>query len=169
MKIKELEPIITRTAEFSDCGTWRYKATRTWDLDKPWVQWICLNPSLADTEKDDPTVRRMMQYALDWGYGGIDVRNIFSIVSPYPKDMYAAEDPIGPNNDLTPNSRSTLIVGGWGAHGDYKNRGYEVLTKLSGEGYTVHYLALTKGGQPRHPLYLSGSLLPKPLEKGCHF
>ena len=34
------------------------------------LDFICLNPSTADAETDDPTVRRMVGFARQWGTAG---------------------------------------------------------------------------------------------------
>lgn len=49
-----LEPTIRRSADLSDCETYRYDLTREWDSDLPKVVWIMLNPSIADERVDDP-------------------------------------------------------------------------------------------------------------------
>lgn len=39
---------------------------------------IGLNPSTADESKDDPTIRRCIRFAKDWGYGGLLMMNAFA-------------------------------------------------------------------------------------------
>jgi hypothetical protein len=46
-----------RTALFSHCGTFRYRLGRRW-AEGPKVAFVLLNPSVANTEIDDQTVRR---------------------------------------------------------------------------------------------------------------
>lgn len=65
---------INGTAEISDCGRYRYRLTRG---TKPFVSWLMLNPSTADAREDDPTIRRCVRFAMDWGYKGIYVVNIY--------------------------------------------------------------------------------------------
>ena len=38
----------------------RYSLTRVWDLSKPKLLYIMLNPSIADEENNDPTTRRLI-------------------------------------------------------------------------------------------------------------
>ena len=72
-------------ADFSECGRYRYKLWRTWDDVRPVVMFIMLNPSTADATADDPTIRRCIGFAHDWGYGGVRVGNLFAWRTPYPQ------------------------------------------------------------------------------------
>ena len=65
-----------RDACFSACGRYRWSLSRAWDADlsKPWIAFIMLNPSTADAEQDDPTIRRCVAFAKAWGFGGLSVR-----------------------------------------------------------------------------------------------
>ena len=65
-------------AIISDCGKYRYQLWRKWDPSLPVVLFIMLNPSQADASEDDPTIRRCINYAKSWGYGGIYVGNLFA-------------------------------------------------------------------------------------------
>ena len=112
-----------------------------------------LNPSIADANIEDPTIRRCMGFAEKWGYGGITVGNIFAYRATNPKDMLAADDPIGPENNLYLESLSleaALTACAWGNHGIYLDRAQDVIKLLT----KPYCLGLTKSGQPKHPLYL---------------
>ena len=78
---------IIRKAKLSDNKKHRYSLKRIWDKDKPKVLFIMLNPSLADNYKDDPTIRRLIKFAKLFGYGGFYVGNLFSYITPYPKEL----------------------------------------------------------------------------------
>ena len=77
-------------ATFSRCGRYRYSLWRRWEEDAPYVLWICLNPSTADAEEDDPTLRRCMGFAQDWGYGASYTANLFAWRATKPQDMMKA-------------------------------------------------------------------------------
>ena len=87
-------------AIFSGCRTYRYTLWRSWDRDKGDVMFIGLNPSTADETLNDPTVRRCINYAKSWGYGGIYMANMFAFRATDPKEMKQAKDPIGYRNDF---------------------------------------------------------------------
>jgi hypothetical protein len=73
------------TAEFSACGIYRYTLTRKWDEAKPMICFIGLNPSTADAEVNDPTIRRCIGFAHDWGFGGLLMLNLFAFRATDPK------------------------------------------------------------------------------------
>lgn len=155
-------------AQFSRCGRYRYDLFREWDPTKLRVLFLMLNPSTATAEALDPTLTRCCGYARHWGYGGFAVCNIFAFRATDPRDMKAAADPVGPDNDLYISSwagRSALVVCGWGSHGNFLGRAAEVRRLLGCLGVLPHALAVTKGGEPCHPLYLKRTLKPVPLFK----
>jgi len=149
---------MTKDALISRDGFYRYWLSRTWDHDKKIVIFIGLNPSTADAEKDDPTIRRCISFAQDWGYGGLVMLNLFAFRATHPADMRRAEDPVGPDNDgyikFMTAGKTTVCC--WGTHGHYKNRDNEVLEMIQ----DPKMMALSKYGFPRHPLYLRKSLKP---------
>jgi len=151
-----------RTAIISDCGKYRYKLTREWSHKIPHVTFVCLNPSTADADRDDPTIKRCITYAWAWGYGGFIMVNLFALRSTYPDELYVAENPIGPENDTYIKNASgytPTTVLAWGAnHGKYLGRNKKVLSMIK----NPHYLELAKNGEPKHPLYLKKNLTPIP-------
>ena len=78
---------IYRNAKFSNDQKHRYTLERSWDSERPKVLYIMLNPSLANSDKDDPTIRRLINFTKQLGYGGFYVGNLFSYITPYPKDL----------------------------------------------------------------------------------
>lgn len=54
------------------------------------------------------------------------------------------------------------VVCGWGVKGELLQRGAAVRALLRGASIPLHYLRLTQGGHPEHPLYLPGALTPVP-------
>lgn len=149
-----------RGAEFSECRAWRYSLWRRWDWQLDQVMFIGLNPSTADEREDDPTIRRCIRFARDWGYGGLLMMNAFAFRATDPKNMKAAKDPIGPGNDEALKFRQTqvgLIVAAWGAHCS-PQRELEVCEII---GRPIYCLGKTKNGSPKHPLYLRADTKPE--------
>lgn len=139
-------------AVLSSCQTYRYALWRRWS-DAPPVLFVMLNPSTADETQDDPTIRRCIAFAQQWGHGGLIVGNLFAFRSPHPGDLCTCADPIGPDNDAWLDrlaQQSTAVVAAWGNHGALMNRGQEVAARFP----NMRCLGLTKRGQPRHPLYV---------------
>jgi hypothetical protein len=152
--VADREPLSTEaSAVFSSCRTWRYELRRRWE-DGPLVAFIGLNPSTADETQDDPTIRRCIGFAKRWGYGGLIMANLFAFRATDPRDMRAAASAaVGPLNDAHLEAvywASAMIVAAWGVGGSFRNRDGEV-SRLLG---TMMALGFTKGGHPRHPLYV---------------
>ena len=152
---------IRRTAVFSPCRTWRYTLERYWDEELPRFLFVLLNPSTADEKRDDPTNRRAINFVKRWGGGSCIFVNLFAFRTPLPAEMKKAADPIGPENDsyiLAQAQMASKIICGWGTHGEWKNRGRDVMRLL--EGFDRYTLGLTKRGHPKHPLYLRADTDP---------
>ena len=149
-------------AEFSECRTYRYVLWRRWDWQgyANQIMFIGLNPSTADETEDDPTIRRCLRFARDWGYGGLLMMNAFAFRATDPKVMKAAADPVGPGNDEAFGYRRSqvgMIVAAWGENCPAK-REQRVLQVI---GQTIHCLGKTKSGRPKHPLYLRADTKPE--------
>jgi hypothetical protein len=143
-------------ANFSTCRAYRYALWRVWDQDKDMVAYCGLNPSTADETIDDPTIRRCIGFAKEFGYGGLYMVNLFAFRATDPNDMKAVADPVGPFNDavLANFQRSGVqYIAAWGTHGTFKGRAEHVLKNVLVHG-PVKCLGRTKDGHPKHPLYL---------------
>jgi hypothetical protein len=137
-------------ATFSPCRKHRYVLTRIWDHEKPPVAFIGLNPSTANESQDDPTIRRVVRFSRSFGYGRVNMLNLFSYVTPYPHLLKECEDPIGYNDEyLKYYCRNTDVVFAWGNF-DVFGRDKEVM-----KFFPIAYcLGKNKNGSPKHPLYL---------------
>lgn len=161
---------VTASAVLSDCKKYRYSLTRVWDDNKPRVLFVMLNPSTADAEKDDPTIRRCIGFAKDWGYGGIYVVNLFALRATNPKDLLKAPFVVGIENEKwfrRMSSLAHLVVCAWG-NGKIVDKLQKRLDHnwkpLSWISKPLHYIELSNDGTPKHPLYLQKHLTPKPYE-----
>lgn len=154
------------SATFSADGVFRYTLTRTWDADGPVANFLMLNPSTADAFALDPTNRRCVGFAQQWGFGGLVTTNLFAYRSTDPKVLRTVADPIGPANDeaIIDAARSAdLVIAAWGNHGALLDRGRLVHRLLSSSGVTLHQLHRTRAGHPGHPLYLTADAEPVEL------
>jgi hypothetical protein len=155
-----------RGATFDPTAIYRYQLWRVWDETLPRVLFVMLNPSTADAERDDPTIRRCVAYAKAWGHGGLEVVNLFALRSTSPKLIYTHASPVGKDNDpyiLESAYRAGIIVAAWGTHGEHRARDRHVGALLSLHGFKLHSLKITAKGLPQHPLYLRSDLTPSPF------
>lgn len=100
------------------------------------------------------------------GFGGLEVVNIFSLVSTDPAGLYQCADPVGPENDkaiIEAVRLGGLVVCAWGKHGLFKDRAQAVLELLRSAGIRPFCLGKNIDGSPKHPLYLRGSVTPVPM------
>lgn len=150
-------------ATFSECERYRYTLWRQWN-DGPTVMWLMLNPSTADETDNDSTVERCQRRAVAMGFGRMVVCNIFAYRATDPKDMLAAEDPIGPENDqaiLEQARKADQVICAWGNHGHHLGRSAQVIDLLHQAGIHLYCLEITAPGEPKHPLYVGYDVTPK--------
>lgn len=150
-------------ATFDATGAYRYHLWREWNASLPPVTFVMLNPSTAGAEQDDPTVRRCLGFARDWGYGRLEVVNLFAYRATSPRELLAAADPVGCGNEAWVARAASLgqIVVAWG------NAGMRAPARLRSPllTRTTTCLGLTRFGQPRHPLYVRGTAQPIPVPR----
>ena len=152
---------IESNASFSPDRDYRFALWRIWD-DRPKVMFVGLNPSTASESLNDPTIRRCIGFAKDWGYGGVYMCNLFGLVSTDPKALYEHLDPVGRGNNLVLQmirDRCRLAVAAWGAlvnTRDFKYYYTQHRAEIVAEWLApMMCLGITKNNCPRHPLYLS--------------
>ena len=144
--------LVNKNATFSDCRKYRYALSRTWDSKKKTVLFIGLNPSTADENIDDPTIRRCINYAQNWGYGSLLMVNLFAYRATIPTELKNVKNPIGNDNDLHITEllkKADLAVATWGNEGSLLNRDKDVKKIIP----NLMCLKINKSGQPAHPLY----------------
>jgi hypothetical protein len=150
-------------AVFSPDRTYRYVLWRTWAEAGPLVLFVGLNPSTADENSNDPTIRRCLGFARQQSARGVIVSNLFAYRATLPRDLFACREPVGPEADAWLQAASDLAdrtVACWGAHGAFRGRSHIVLPLLN----APFCLGITKHGEPRHPLYLKGSTELQPIK-----
>jgi hypothetical protein len=168
-------PFLRSGAMFAgDDDIYRYRLWRYWEAREPSdpLVFCMMNPSVADAEKLDPTVRRCVGFAKDWGHDGLEVVNVFAYRATKPEDMVDAEEAgvsiIGPGNDATilQVAMGRRVVLACGNHKatirrmqSMRNTG--TLDALYAAAREVLCLKTTKDGWPGHPLYIPAATVPK--------
>lgn len=165
---------MNRGAIISECGKFRYHLHRQWDEAGKVLLFVMLNPSTADGEADDATIRRCVRFGEHGGFGGIEVVNLFAFRATEPKDMRLAGYPVGPQNDQWTKDAAehALETGGavclaWGAGVAELERPQIVIPLLRRAGVEPMCLGVTRSGYPRHPLYVAGSTPLQPFTEAA--
>lgn len=154
-------------ATISSDQRYRYTLFRRWsEHDARCVLWVMLNPSTADADTDDATIRRCIGFSRSWGYGQLRVVNLFALRATNPAMLEHAGFPVavGPENDewiQTQLAHASIVIAAWGHKGGLFGRDRAVQQILTPWRDLVHHLGLTaNGGSPRHPLYVRASVQP---------
>jgi len=137
-------------AMFSDCGRHREYLWRIWDKSKPKLMFIGLNPSTANADSDDPTIRKITSICKHNGFGGFYMLNLFTFISTDPKLLNVKNGNIDRANEnlLVISDFCESIVMAWGNF-SVMGRDDEV-KKLFPKALA---LKVNKNGSPKHPLY----------------
>lgn len=149
---------LERDAVISECGRYRYLLRRTWDYAKPRALIVMLNPSTADAEVDDPTIRSCIRLTRGIGYGSFEVVNLYGLRATDPAELDNADDPIGPRNMDTIEGavmRCDVAICAWGAHHmAARDQSINVKNAIRSRRPAIYCLGKTKAGYPKHPLYI---------------
>lgn len=148
---------LERDAVISDCERYRYLLRRAWDHDGQRALFIMLNPSTADAEVDDTTIRSCIRLCKSWGYGSFEAVNLYGYRATDPKDLAKAESPVGPDNDRVVEAavnRCDTAICAWGANGMVSPRNEQMLRLIWRRRHEAWCLGTTKAGHPKHPLYI---------------
>jgi len=168
---------------FSKCGSYRWILKRELFSGKKTIVFIGLNPSKANSFKNDMTLVRIINFCSKWHYKNIYVINLFGLISKSPLQLAKSKDPIGSNNDLIifktlkfwqKNINCDLWLG-WGDKGQLNGRNREVIKIIKNlsnlnsnkNKYFERILSLgtSKKGNPLHPLYIPNESILRPFDK----
>ena len=167
-----------RTADISTCRRYRYRLGRKWG-EGPTAVFVMLNPSTADAEQDDPTVRRCIGFAKAFGCGQLQVVNIFAWRTTLPLELRgrlrSGEDIVGPENPaqlVAARAVGDPVIAAWGTNVEGLARENTLVRewidtqRAAFEGVGAIALRLTKGGHPAHPCRLPNAITPRELATG---
>ena len=155
-----------RGASFSADRRYRFLLWRFWGEGRKLLV-IGLNPSTANEITDDPTVRRCIAFAKDWGFDGLFFGNLFGLVSADPAALREEPDSVGLGNDLVlrivrqrPEVEMAVAAWGnlalWSCQGLFHDRWERVTEMLA----PLWCFGITMKEQPKHPLYLKKTTSP---------
>ena len=148
--------------------TYRYCLIGNKKAKKPLIV-VGLNPSTADNEKPDPTMRRVISFMESNGYDGFLMINLYPLRTPSPKELkkYGIDKEIHQLNlqkiqSYLKNISNPNVLLGFGSKILYipelKKCFKDIVSTCN--VYKVNWLCLkkTKAGHPSHPLYLKRNL-----------
>lgn len=148
-------------------GTWvsqddrlRFKLWQIWQPAEPILAWLMLNPSSADHERLDPTLRRVAGFTRDNGFGGFVAVNVFPQRNAKQDRRWIDEAAaLQMNGRLIPRAllgcQSCCLA--WGAWDWAQAPGWQLATQLA-RRLPLCWLGQTQSGSPKHPLYLAKSV-----------
>lgn len=149
--------MLCKGATLSLNGIYRYDLLRQWQSGKLCC-FIGLNPSTADANLDDPTIRRCIGFAKKFGYAGFIMLNAYSYRATKPSDMLAYSEPIGRCTDeflakIFADKAIGHCIACWG-NNISQRRQNAVLNLAKASARQLYCFGLTKQNKPKHPLYL---------------
>jgi hypothetical protein len=164
---KDTPPPWLRLARITPDGVYRYwlqQYVTPADEEGPYALWVMLNPSTADAERDDATVRKVREFSRRAGYKRFVIVNLYAFRTPSPRVLFQVSPSlrIGSENDETierfaKNAQAVFVA--WGTNAQ-PARVAEVAAILARSGpRPVVALAYAQEGQPIHPLMAPYSLL----------
>ena len=149
---------LERDAVISGCQRYRYSLRRVWDHARPRVLFVMLNPSTADAEIDDATIRSCTRLSKSLSYGSFEVVNLMAYRTADPKELpRKPSDAIGPENPraiCAALERCAEVICAWGAHPYAQRFAGGVLDLIRLHSKVPMCLGMTKSGAPKHPLYV---------------
>lgn len=144
-------PAIGVGAEFSEDRTYRFALWRIWDMRKPLAMLIGLNPSTANAQSSDPTIRRLQGKTgliANNGFGGFYMMNLFPYVTPYPECLGSCVQQF-PENDLLlqqVNLHCETVIFCWGNFNTFK-RDMAIMAMFP----AAMCFGRNANGSPKHP------------------
>lgn len=165
----------------------RLQLTRSWDagvLDRGALVVVGLNPSVADDERDDPTIRRCVSFARREGCNELVMLNLHATVATQPTALWAQVTDgrvsrVMPDDEVATFETHLLrhpkrVVLAWGNGGALAEaRVRQVLALLALQALPLPgapswrppvAFASNTTGHPKHPLYVAADAPLQPFD-----
>jgi len=147
-----IKNIILIKAKFSIDKKHRYELSRHWDLSKSDILFIMLNPSIANEDIDDPTIKRLISFTREFKHGGFFVANLFTYITPYSKTLDTSIGLTKLNLKTIKNlvNKVDEVIYAWG-------NSIKEPQELKNLVKNPKCFGKNLNGTPKHPLYLSSN------------
>ena len=154
------------SAVISGCGRFRFRLERDVQAEGSIYAFFGINPSTADAEVDDQTVKKWKGFSLAWGGKKFIVGNVCAYRAT---NVCELSDVVLSPAQVSENlahirqiaADADVLVPCWGNRmkaPKHMRADFDiVLNMLLASGKPVRHLGLTKRGDPRHPLMLDYS------------
>lgn len=152
------------SATISPCGQYRYELRRAligWPLQRYTACVIMVNPSTADAEKDDATIRKLIGFGKRLAWSDLIVVNLFAYRATDVNQLAVVSDPIGPMNDghvMSAMIEADIIIVAWGRRDKVPSKlshRYEYVVRIARMFHKPLYCWGTcADGHPCHPVML---------------
>jgi hypothetical protein len=166
--LMQTDPSVQKSAVISACRCYRYELRRIWDARKRLLVACLLNPSTADDETDDPTLRELIYFAKLWGYGGLSVVNLNAFRAAHPSEMMAQTTCVGPKNSEFIDAafafachQGTPFLVAWGNDGDHLGRDEWFIARARLHAVSLICLGKNRDGSPKHPMSRGRHRIPR--------
>lgn len=153
--------IIKRSAVISECGLYRLRLDRDMGLPGKVAAILGVNPSTADGETDDATIRKDYGFCRRNGIGRFIKGNKFAFRATDVRELRTARDPIGPMCDyylMQMMREADIVIAAWGPLSKLpphlRTRWKQVWGIAREVGKPLHCFGTAKDGQPLHTLML---------------
>ena len=118
-----------------------------------------LNPSTADAELDDPTIRKCIGFTKQWNFARLKVVNLFAYRATDPTELGTApaSNIIDSKNIKTLLSEVMVhdrIVFAWGGGLKHSKNNKWIASYVANIFHDAQCFGLNNDGTPKHPLYL---------------
>jgi len=156
-------------AYISDDRLFRYWLLRVWDPSLPLFALIGSNPSTADENKDDHTIRKEIGFGTRLGFGGLLKLNIGAYRATNPKDWASSADPFGAGNSIDSlqgyliKFAPHLVVAAWGKPCLCSERGRARAAEVGKNILGMKCWGRNADGSPKHPLMLPYTAVLEPF------
>jgi len=153
--------VVNSTAIKSGCGRYRYVLKRVWQPTLEVGAFLCANPSQADQLLSDSTVFRCGNLAVQWGWGGFYILNLYPCYSTDPRRVLETPETNARNaqhiENITQEVRTLVLACGNG----HVSRMNDLITDIPRE--KLFCLRRNKGGGFLHPARINPQEFRQPI------